>query len=63
LAASERGNERLRDAACTPPHPSAKFVARYLTLLVVLDGMIISATCLSLGLISRTSSFASLVYS
>jgi hypothetical protein len=34
--------------------------ARYLALPVVLDGMMISATCLSLGLISSTSLFASL---
>jgi hypothetical protein len=41
----------------------AKFAARYLALPVVPDGMIMSVTCLSLGLISRTSLFASLVYS
>lgn len=41
----------------------AKVAARYLALPVVPDGMIISVTCLSLGLTSRTSLFASLVYS
>jgi hypothetical protein len=41
----------------------AKFAVRYLALPVVPDGMMMSATCLSLGLISRTSLFANLVYS
>lgn len=35
----------------------------YLALPVVLDGMMISPTCLSFGLISSTSLFASLAYS
>jgi hypothetical protein len=41
----------------------AKFAACYLALPVVPDGMIMPVTCLSLGSISRTSLFASLVYS
>jgi hypothetical protein len=63
FAASEPGNE------CTCRMRRARRRIRrhvrccYLALPVVLDGMIMSATCRSLGSMSRTSLFASLVYS
>jgi hypothetical protein len=59
--ASDPGNERTCRMRRTGRRIRRQ--ARYLALPVVPDGMIMSATCLSLGLISRTSLFASLVYS